>query len=103
MNDVDEDSIPVAKFREILHEELDEQRKQIFRYISDAVGYDVGDPEELKDIRKDLWMIRTTRLRSERFKATGERIFFIFFWGSILSSLIAGIGVLIKNKVLGHP
>jgi len=99
----DGNSISEEKFKEILHRELDLQRKEIFSHISEAVGYDIGDPEELKDIRKDLWMIRSTRLRSERFKATGERIFFIFFWGTVLSALLAGAVALLKNKLLGTP
>ena len=101
MTENENNSIPVETVRLIIHEEMEAQRKEIFRYISDAIGYDVGDPDELRNIRKDLWMIRTTRLRSERFKATGERIFFMFFWGIILSSMVAGAFVLLKEKLFG--
>ena len=88
-----------ARFREILHEELETQRQDIFRTLGDAVGYDLGDPDELKHIRKDLWMLRTTRQRSERWKATGERIFFIFFWGGVFSALGVGFWTIAKSKL----
>ena len=90
-----------TKFRAILHEEFAVQRKKTLSSISEAIGYDLRDPEELKNIRKDLWMVRTTRLRSDRFKATGERIFFVFFWGTVGLALLAGTFTLLKEKLVG--
>ena len=87
------------KFRKIIHEELAKQRQDIFRSLGEAIGYDLGDPEVLKAIRKDLWMVRNTRLRSERFTAVGERMFFVFFWGSLGTALLAGVWVLLKEKL----
>lgn len=92
-----------AKFRAILHDELAKQREDIFRAMGDAIGYDLGDPEVLKDLRKDLWMIRSTRQRSERFRATGEKLFFVFFWGGVLTALGAGAISIIKSKIMGQP
>lgn len=94
-----DDGLTEDRLKTIIREELDNQRREVFKHIGDAIGYDVGDPDELKRIRKDLYMVRATRLRSERFKAVGERVFFMFFWGTLLSALIAGGVSLFRDKL----
>jgi len=86
-------------FSRILDDALGKQLEDIFSRLGNAVGYDLGDEEEVKNIRKDLWMLRATRQRSERFKAIGEKIFFMFFWGTIGSAFVYGGIVMLKEKL----
>lgn len=80
---------------------LSAQRRELFRVMGDATGYDLGNPEHVQEVRKDLYMVRKTRQRSERFQAAGEKVFFMMFWGGLASALIYGGIELIRRKLGG--
>lgn len=84
-----------------VEEALTAQRKELFRTMGDATGYDLGNPDHVQEVRKDFYMVRKTRQRSERFQAAGEKVFFMMFWGGLASALIYGGIELFKKKLGG--
>lgn len=98
-NPNEEKPITHHELQSIVEEALDKQRREIFTRIGEVIGYDVGDTSEMKELRKDLWMLRKTRLRSERFQAIGEKMFATFFWGTLGIGLLTGLAIAASSQL----
>ena len=67
--------------------------------MGEFVGYDLGNPEHLREFRDDLGLLRKARKRSERFSANTEKFFTISLYGGIASLVIGGALYFVSQKL----
>ena len=94
-----EHAITREEMAQIIDEALDKQRGEIFGRISDVIGYDVGDKDEMKELRKDLFALRKIRLRGEEFQSAGRKAIFLAIWTGLIVAFSTGMWSLIADKV----
>lgn len=89
------------ELEDILDRALEKQRKEMFGYLGDVTGYNLGDFDQVQRLQRAFSKLKSYDERSEEFKDVGRKIFMTFMWTSVIGGTIWGAYEYILDKIRG--